>query len=126
MSDRITILASTCVEYAQCALQGGCTSLHWASFSGHLDVVRYLIEKCGADVHAKNKVSELSLCSKFTRIPTPSDLIVIAASELNVWNVSVRRMVVRQPTLQLMDIWTWCDICSRNVELLWMWMREMK
>jgi ankyrin repeat protein len=42
-----------------CVLQyGGWVPLHLASFNGNLGVVRYLIEECGADVHAKNRVSE--------------------------------------------------------------------
>jgi len=30
----------------------GCTALHGAAVTGHLDVVKYLIEECGADVEA--------------------------------------------------------------------------
>jgi ankyrin repeat protein len=40
-------------------MQDGDTPVHHASFNGHLDVVRYLIEKCKADVSAENEVSEL-------------------------------------------------------------------
>jgi ankyrin repeat protein len=39
-------------------LQVGYTPLHRASSNGHLEVVQYLIEECGADVNAKDKVSE--------------------------------------------------------------------
>jgi hypothetical protein len=39
-------------------LQVGDTPVHCASLYGHLDVVRYLIEECGADVNAKGNVSE--------------------------------------------------------------------
>jgi ankyrin repeat protein len=43
------------------ALQDSRTSVHFASANGHLDVVRYLIEKCGADVNMKDDVSEFNL-----------------------------------------------------------------
>jgi ankyrin repeat protein len=39
-------------------MQYGGMALHCASFNGHLEVVRYLIEKCGADVDVKDDVSE--------------------------------------------------------------------
>jgi ankyrin repeat protein len=39
-------------------LQSGWTPLHHASQNGHLEVVRYLIEKCGVDVNVKDSVSE--------------------------------------------------------------------
>jgi hypothetical protein len=39
-------------------LQVGDMPVHLASSYGHLDVVRYLIEKCGADVNATDYVSE--------------------------------------------------------------------
>ena len=34
--------------------ENGCTLLHWASISGNIDSVRYLLEK-GADIDIKNK-----------------------------------------------------------------------
>jgi ankyrin repeat protein len=39
-------------------MQDGDTLLHLASSNGQLDVVRYLIEKCGADVNVKGDVRE--------------------------------------------------------------------
>jgi ankyrin repeat protein len=39
-------------------MQDGNTPLHLASCNEHLDVVRYLIEKCGADVNVTNDVSK--------------------------------------------------------------------
>jgi ankyrin repeat protein len=39
-------------------LQSGRMPLHDAASNGHLAVVRYLIEKRGADVNEKNSVSE--------------------------------------------------------------------
>ena len=33
----------------------GFTALHFASFHGNLVLIKYLIEECGADVHAINK-----------------------------------------------------------------------
>ncbi|CBJ31288.1 ankyrin repeat protein [Ectocarpus siliculosus] len=32
----------------------GSTPLHWASFGGHLDVVRWLVKTAGADAQAAN------------------------------------------------------------------------
>jgi hypothetical protein len=52
-SDLIVIFTTV-----ECVLQLGDTPIHLASSNGDLDVVRYLIEQCGADVHAKDKVSE--------------------------------------------------------------------
>jgi ankyrin repeat protein len=43
-----------CVEMA---LQDGETPLHFASGKGKLEVVQYLIEKCGADANATDDVS---------------------------------------------------------------------
>jgi ankyrin repeat protein len=39
-------------------MQDGGVPLHSASLNGQLDVVRYLIAKCGADVNVKDNVSE--------------------------------------------------------------------
>jgi ankyrin repeat protein len=39
-------------------LQNYYTPLHLASWNGHLEVVRYLIEKCRAEVNTKDNVSE--------------------------------------------------------------------
>jgi ankyrin repeat protein len=44
-------------------LQSDATPLHHASYNGHLDVMRYLIEKCGADVNGENMVSEFDMYS---------------------------------------------------------------
>jgi hypothetical protein len=44
------------------SVQCGQTPLHNASFYGQLYLVRHLIEKCGADVNAKNDVSEFDSC----------------------------------------------------------------
>jgi ankyrin repeat protein len=51
-------------------LQDDRTPLHFASRDGHLEVVRYLIEKCGAGANVKDAVSEfyqlidwIDLCS---------------------------------------------------------------
>jgi ankyrin repeat protein len=38
-------------------LQDGYTPVHYASGKGKLEVVRYLIEECGANVNAKSNVS---------------------------------------------------------------------
>jgi hypothetical protein len=35
--------------------------LHCASSNGYLDVVQFLVEKCGADVHAKDSDQETAL-----------------------------------------------------------------
>jgi hypothetical protein len=35
--------------------------LHLASTNGHLDVVQFLVEQCGADVHAKNSGQQTAL-----------------------------------------------------------------
>jgi hypothetical protein len=42
-------------------LQDGTMLLHYASSSGHLDVVQFLVEKCGADVHAKDSRQRTAL-----------------------------------------------------------------
>jgi ankyrin repeat protein len=47
-----------------CVFQAGFTPLHFASSNGHLDVVRYFIEECGADVSA-TKVSDPLICAPF-------------------------------------------------------------
>ena len=39
-------------------LQNGETALMHASQGGQLDVVKYLVEKCKADVNARNKVKQ--------------------------------------------------------------------
>jgi ankyrin repeat protein len=39
-------------------LQNAWMPLHLASRHGHLEVVRYMIEKCGIDANAKDSVSE--------------------------------------------------------------------
>ena len=38
-------------------IQGGYTSLMLASMGGHFEIVKYLVEKAGADVEAKTTVS---------------------------------------------------------------------
>jgi hypothetical protein len=60
-------------------LQHGFTPLHLASYSGHLDVVQYLLDKCGADVHAKDNASEFDRAFSSLRmcILTPIFTIVI-------------------------------------------------
>jgi ankyrin repeat protein len=55
LTRKLALIANVC---AMCVLQTYDTILHFASSNGNLDVVQYLIEKYGADVHAKNKVSE--------------------------------------------------------------------
>jgi hypothetical protein len=42
-------------------MQNGGVPLHSASLNGHLEVVRYLTEKCGADVHAKDAEQQTAL-----------------------------------------------------------------
>jgi hypothetical protein len=42
-------------------LQDGCTALFLASENGHLDVVQYLIDKCGANGKVGLFLSSLSL-----------------------------------------------------------------
>jgi ankyrin repeat protein len=42
-------------------LQDGTTPLHYASSNGHLDVVQFLVEQCGADVHAKDSGQQTAL-----------------------------------------------------------------
>jgi hypothetical protein len=42
-------------------MQDGDTPLHRASFDGHLNVVQFLVEQCGADVHAKNSYQQTAL-----------------------------------------------------------------
>jgi ankyrin repeat protein len=46
-------------------MQGGYTPLHHAILQVHLDVVQYLVEQCGADVHAKHSGQQtiLDFCS---------------------------------------------------------------
>ena len=43
------------IRCVHCALQDGWTPLHWASYYGHLDVVKFLVEQ-GADKEAANEV----------------------------------------------------------------------
>jgi hypothetical protein len=43
---------------AEMILQNGATPVHFASSERKLEVVRYLIEKCGADANVKTGVSE--------------------------------------------------------------------
>jgi ankyrin repeat protein len=37
------------------------TALHYASYNGHLEVVKYLVETCGANVHAARTSGNTSL-----------------------------------------------------------------
>jgi hypothetical protein len=55
-SDLIVIVASELNVECECS-QDGWTSAYLAAW-GHLDVVRYLLEECGADVNANDDVSE--------------------------------------------------------------------
>jgi hypothetical protein len=45
----------------QSLLQFGYMPLHLASSNGHLDVVQFLVEQCGADVHAKDSRQQTAL-----------------------------------------------------------------
>jgi hypothetical protein len=80
----IAILTS---ELNVSVLQHGCTPLHLASIHGHLDVVQYLMEKCGANWNAQNDVREFDRAFSSLRmcIPTP---IVILASVLKIESVA--------------------------------------
>jgi hypothetical protein len=55
-----------CVE-CECSQNGRNTPLHCTLFDGHLDVVQFLVEQCGADVHAKDskKRTALDYCTEY-------------------------------------------------------------
>jgi ankyrin repeat protein len=50
-------------------LQNGGTPLHYAA--GYLEVVQFLVEQCGADVHAKDSKQRTALdcCTNDARMP---------------------------------------------------------
>jgi hypothetical protein len=54
-------------------LQDGCTSLHLtvSKFIVHLDTVQYLVQQCGADLHAKDSKQRTALdyCTRETHEP---------------------------------------------------------
>jgi hypothetical protein len=52
-------------------MQDGHMPLHLASSIGHLNVVQFLVEQCGADVHAKdsNQQTALDRCTDDTTAP---------------------------------------------------------
>jgi hypothetical protein len=59
-----------CVECVECECsQNGDTPLHVASFEIHLDLVQFLVEQCGADVHAKDSKQRTALdhCTAYKR-----------------------------------------------------------
>jgi ankyrin repeat protein len=59
LDDTVQVIILQRFACPECAkFQDGWTPLHHASAFGHLDVVRNLIEERGADVNAKDKVSE--------------------------------------------------------------------
>ena len=48
-------------------LQNGETPLMYVCYTGHLDVVKYLVEKCEADVNARDEVKQ----------PTESNMLLV-------------------------------------------------
>ena len=46
--------------------QAGWTALHWASYGGHLEVVKYLLEK-GANVNFKDANNKTILCYQINK-----------------------------------------------------------
>ena len=43
-------------------VQLGCTTLIFAAAKGHLDVIKYLVKDCGADVNVENAVRSNYIC----------------------------------------------------------------
>jgi hypothetical protein len=54
-------------------LQDGRTSLHWVALTStvHLDIIQFLVEQCGADVHAKDseQCTALDRCTRNAQEP---------------------------------------------------------